>query len=77
MAEMRKGGPETCPVHCGDCGGEPGEHHFSEAMLEDAETSEDGAEHEAAKLGVEVWYECKHCTAWLEYDLDGELEEDA
>lgn len=69
MTTLRKGGPETCPRPCGECSEA---HHFSDAMLECAETSEEGADHEAAKVGVEVWYECKHCEAWMEYDLDGE-----
>lgn len=72
VSAPRKGGSDECPLHCSDCGGEPGEHHFSEAMLESAETSEDGAEHDAAKAGVEVWHECTR-SAWMEYDLDGEL----
>lgn len=72
--EPARGGPEECPRRCTECAGEPGEHHFSEAMVENGHAS---PEHEAAKMGIEAWYECKHCDAWLEYgDDEGEADDE-
>lgn len=72
---LRRGGPEECPGGaCSECIGGP--HHFSDAMLEDAFTNDKGEHHEAVKLGVECWYQCKHCDGWKEYDLDEELDDE-
>ena len=30
--------------------------------------------HPAEVAGCLAWYVCKHCPAWLEYDLDGDDE---
>lgn len=68
---LRKGGPEKCPGGaCSECIGGP--HHFSDAMTEDEVTMPG---HEAIAMGVDVWYQCKHCDGWQEYDLDAELDD--
>lgn len=59
--EPRRGGPERCPHPCTECQGEC--HHFSDTM---STMAYEESEHDAAKAGVEAWYDCKHCTAWLE-----------
>jgi hypothetical protein len=66
----RTGGPATCPRPCIECSTE---HHFADPMFGDAE---DEPEHEAAKLGVNTWWVCKHCPAWREYDPDWDDEGD-
>ena len=67
MGTLRAGGFKTCPKSCGECQGEP--HHFSDALLG---FSENDPEHEAAKLGIDTWWECKHCDTWIECGEDEE-----
>lgn len=57
-ARPRRGGPEKCPRPCVECGTR---HHFSDALMECADTAPD---HPAARAGHGAWYECKHCDAW-------------
>ena len=65
-------GPEKCPRGaCSDC---DGYHHFSDLIVsfaneEAADRLDAGADaepiHEAEKLGLEIWFPCKHdCGAW-------------
>jgi hypothetical protein len=69
MDDVKRGGPETCPRPCDVCEG--GSHHWLEAFPDDDE----GAEHPAhAEHGLEAWYGCKHCDAWVE---DVEDDDDA
>jgi len=63
MTEPRCDGFSTCPRPCMECQGQV--HHFDETL---AGTAEGDPEHPAAKLGIAVWWQCKHCDAWLEYD---------
>lgn len=67
---VRRGGPEKCAHPCIEC--DEG-HHFADPMIDFAE---DEPEHEAAKLGVEQWWQCKHCPAWREYTGDEDDEPD-
>lgn len=65
MAEAEKrgfklGGPRVCPKHCGEC--KPG-HHWGDSYTTFAEEDVD---HEAARSGVDMWYGCKHCDAWID-----------
>lgn len=89
MAEtLRRGGPGRCPRRCVEC--DHGKHHFSDMMMgfvEDTDEDYDesdpsdspstGPDHPAAKAGVTIWHNCKHCPAWLEWDgdYDGSSEE--
>lgn len=69
----RTGGDRRCPSPCSECS--EGDHHFSDMMIEFADNRPN---HEAAKAGVMVWYQCKHCDAWREFtDDDADDGEDA
>lgn len=69
-------GPERCTHVCAECNGlKPPldeltprtleefvkQHHFSEVLTSDVD---EHPEHEAARLGWEAWFTCKHCPAW-------------
>lgn len=60
----RSGGPVRCPRPCSECGPD---HHtgdlYAECRDEDDEETEN---HPAAKLGIEMWWACKHCDWWAE-----------
>lgn len=62
----RFGGAPTCPHPCVEC---RGGHHFSVALIR---ATEDEAEIEQ-RQGVSLWWQCKHCDAWIE--LTGEEED--
>jgi hypothetical protein len=66
---VHAGGPEVCPAPCVDC--PDAKHHFSEEMVEFADEQ---SSHPAAKIGVDQWYECKHCDAWREELDDAEVD---
>ncbi len=40
-------------------------HHFAEDLVAFA-GEDDSEDSEPAKLGIESWYVCKHCEAWIE-----------
>lgn len=61
--KLKRGGPDVCKRPCVECGPR---HHYSDALMEDAEGSPD---HPAAKAGCDVWYVCKHCGGWKEARL--------
>ena len=61
QAPQRKGGPEKCERPCLEC--QDADHHFADPMIGVA--LEDPT-HEAAQVGCETWWECKHCPAWRE-----------
>lgn len=65
VQELKRGGPERCERPCVEC--PDGKHHFADPMIG---FKVENPFHEAARAGVENWYECKHCPAWLECDPD-------
>lgn len=87
----KHGGSPKCPRACGECN--DGAHHFTDLQplfnledeLDDEEDREEQArlrEHPAALAGCEMWYECKHCPAWMEAseeddDADDDYEPDS
>lgn len=62
-----RGGPERCSKPCSEC--RDGQHHFGDMYIEFAE---DEPNHPAAIAGLESWFQCKHCDAWMEYDPDSD-----
>ena len=58
-----------CARPCGEC--DRDDHHISDAYFEYADSEPD---HEAAKLGHEVWVRCKHCDAWCSIEVFGMIE---
>lgn len=87
VRRIRKhGGAHTCPRACVEC--PDGAHHFCEVDMQpvfdlehdleddDADDLEEKAllrKHPAYLAGCEQWYECRHCDAWLEDDIDDDM----
>ena len=61
----RSGGPVKCPRGpCSECrGAREDNHHFGDPYLGFSANKWD---HDAARAGISAWWECKHCSAWIE-----------
>jgi hypothetical protein len=59
---MKSGGPEYCPRPCSDCPDR--RHHWLPICPEPDDP--DYIDHPAVLQGLEAFFVCKHCDAWIE-----------